>query len=147
MPYTHILVAVDFSEVSDRVAGRAIEIARQNNARMTLLHAVDYLPPLGFADDLIPSPALLVDEKELIAHGKSSLELFARKNSVPGDVPRHVSIGAPKQVIIDFANEHAVDLVVLGSHGRRGLGRLLGGTASYVLNNASCDVLAVRART
>lgn len=147
MPYTHVLIAVDFSEASAYVAGRAAEIARQNGARMSLLHVVDYLPPLGFADDFLPSPALLVDEGELISRGKLSLEAFARKVEFSEDIPRHVLLGAPQQEIVDFANGHAVDLIVLGSHGRHGLGRLLGSTASSVLNHAACDVLAVRIKS
>jgi universal stress protein A len=144
MPYTHVLIAVDFSAAAARVAARAAEIARQNGARTTLLHVVDYLPPLGFADDLLPSPALLVDEDELMKRAKSSLEAFAKKEKFPEDTPRHVLMGSPKQEIVDFAQAQGVDLIVLGSHGRHGLGHLLGGTASAVLNHAACDVLAVR---
>jgi universal stress protein A len=147
MAYTHILVTIDFSTSSAQVAGRATEIARQNGARISLLHVVDYLPPLGFADDFMPSPALLVDEGELVKHGKSSLELFAQKEDFSADVPRHVLLGAPKQEIVEFASRHGVDLIVLGSHGRHGFGRLLGSTASSVLNHAACDVLAVRVRS
>jgi universal stress protein A len=144
MPYTHILIAVDFSAASALGAARGAEIARQSSARMTLLHVVDYLPPLGFADDLLPTPALLVDEEELIKRGKSSLDAFAIKEKFPEDTPRHVTLGAPKQVIVEFAAAQGVDLIVLGSHGRHGFGRLLGSTASAVLNQAACDVLAVR---
>lgn len=144
MSYTHVLIAVDFSAASARVTARAVAIARQNGARLTLLHVVDYLPPLGFADDLLPSPALLVDEDELIKHGKSSLEAFAAKEKIPAEIPRHVLLGAPQREIVDFARTQGVDLIVIGSHGRHGLGRLLGGTASAVLNHAACDVLAVR---
>jgi len=144
MPYTHVLIAIDFSATSARVAARAVEIARQNGARLTLLHVVDYLPPLGFADDLLPSPALLVDEDELIKRGKISLDAFINKEKLPPEISRHVLLGAPKQEIVDFAQAQGVDLIVLGSHGRHGLDRLLGGTASSVLNHAACDVLAVR---
>lgn len=144
MPYKHVLITVDFSPASARVVARGMEIARQNGARVSLLHVVDYLPPLGFADDLLPSPALLVDEDELINRGKSSLEAFAKKEKISDDTRQHVSLGAPKLEIVDFAQAQGADLIVLGSHGRHGLGRLLGGTASAVLNHAACDVLAVR---
>lgn len=145
MAYTHVLIAIDFSAGAARIAARGAEIARQNGARVTLLHVVDYLPPLGFADDLLPSPALLVDEEELIKRGRSSLDAFAKKEKFSDDIPRHVTLGAPKQEIVDFAAAQGADLIVLGSHGRHGLGRLLGSTASAVLNHAACDVLAVRA--
>ncbi|MGE0371318.1 MAG: universal stress protein [Gammaproteobacteria bacterium] len=147
MLYSHILIAVDLSEASAQVARRAAAIARQNSAAMSLLHVVDYLPPLGFADDLLPSPALLVDEDELIRHGDASLEAFARKIESSAGMTRHVRLGAPHQEIVDFADAHGVDLIVLGSHGRHGLGRLLGSTANSVLNHAACDVLAVRIKS
>ena len=47
---------------------------------------------------------------------------------------------------VGIAEEHAVDLIVIGSHGRHGLQRILGSTASGVLHTATCDVLAVRIR-
>ncbi|MCC6208618.1 MAG: universal stress protein [Gammaproteobacteria bacterium] len=144
MSYSHILIAVDFPDASAHVVRRAADIARQDAATMSLLHVVDYLPPLGFADDLLPAPALLVDEKELLEHGTSSLEAFARKLGLPAEVRRHVVLGAPHQQIVEYANTNGVDLIVLGSHGRHGLGRLLGSTANAVLNHAACDVLAVR---
>jgi universal stress protein A len=52
--------------------------------------------------------------------------------------------GSPKQEIIRIAEENAVDLIVVGSHGRHGLALLLGSTANGVLHHANCDVLAVR---
>ena len=144
MPYSHILIAVDFSDASALVVRRAAGIAQQNAAKMSLLHVVDYLPPLGFADDLLPAPALLVDERELLEHGTSSLEAFARKTGLTGEVRCHVLLGTPHRQIVEFAGTHGVDLIALGSHGRHGLGRLLGSTANAVLNHAACDVLAVR---
>lgn len=144
MSYRHVLIAVDFSSASEHVTRRAAAISQRNSAVLSLLHVVDYLPPLGFADDLLPAPALLVDEKELIGHGMASLEAFARKTGLPADAARHVRLGAPHQEIVEFARTQGVDLIVLGSHGRHGLGRLLGSTANSVLNHAACDVLAVR---
>lgn len=144
MGYRHILVAVDFSEASYEVAQRAVELARRDQANMTLLHVVDYLPPLTFADDFTPAPALMVDENELLERGKASLEKYAARLQLGDDTPRRVLIGVPKQEIVRAAEDLDVDLIVIGSHGRHGLGRLLGSTARAVLNDAACDVLAVR---
>lgn len=144
MSYTHMLVAIDFSEATDRVVRRAIELATTLDARITLLHVVDYLPPIGFADDFSPSPAVLIDEDELIANGRRSLDEIVARLKLPADLSRIVLIGPPKQEIIRAATDHGADLIVIGSHGVRGLSRLLGTTASGVLNDAVCDVLAVR---
>src|SRR5690606_36024681 len=91
--YRHVLIAVDFSSASEHVTRRAAAISQRNSAVLSLLHVVDYLPPLGFADDLLPAPALLVDEQELIGHGMASLEAFARKTGLPADAARHVRLG------------------------------------------------------
>lgn len=144
MPYAHILVAVDFSEATDRVVRRALKVAAPLGARLTLLHVVDYLPPIGFADDFSPSPAVLIDEDDLIANGRRSLDEIAVRLGLSADLPRVVLTGSPKQEIVKVAAEHGADLIVIGSHGVRGLGRLLGTTATGVLNDAICDVLAVR---
>ncbi len=144
MSYSHMLVAIDFSEATDLVVRRAIELARMLDARITLLHVVDYLPPLGFADDFSPSPAVLIDEDDLIANGRRSLDETVVRLKLPADLSRVVLIGSPKQEIIRAASDHGADLIIIGSHGVHGLGRLLGTTASGVLNDAVCDVLAVR---
>lgn len=144
MPYQHILIAVDFSEPSHEVGQRAVELARHDQAKMTLLHVVDYLPPLTFADDFTPAPALMVDENELLERGKDSLEKYAARLQLGDNTPRLVLLGAPRQEIVRAAGDLDVDLIVIGSHGRHGLERLLGSTARAVLNNATCDVLAVR---
>jgi len=57
---------------------------------------------------------------------------------------QHLVWGIPKQEIIAFANQHQVDLIILGSHGRHGLALLLGSSANAVLHTALCDVMAVR---
>lgn len=144
MSYTHVLIAIDFSDATELVVRRGIAAAERNAARVTLLHVVDYLPPLGFANDFSPSPAVLIDEDELIANGTRSLNEIAARLKLPDTVTRIVLIGAPKQEIVKTAAEHGADLIVIGSHGVRGLGRLLGTTASGVLNDAVSDVLAVR---
>ena len=57
---------------------------------------------------------------------------------------QHVLTGKASSQIVDFAAEHAADLILLGSHGKHGLQLLLGSTASGVLHTAKSDVLAVR---
>jgi universal stress protein A len=52
--------------------------------------------------------------------------------------------GVPKNEIVELANQQKVDLIVVGSHGRHGLGLLLGSTANNILHHAKCDVMAVR---
>jgi len=144
VPYRHVLVPLDFSEVSDQVLRRALEVARLHEARVTLLHIVDYLPPLGFADDFTPSPAILIDEDELLKRGSETLNRLAERFGLGPDSERVVQLGSAREEIVTVAAERGVDLIAIGSHGRRGLRRLLGTTADAVLNDATCDVLAIR---
>lgn len=144
MPFRHVLIALDFSSTSDRVMQKGLELARHADAAVTLLHVVDYLPPLGFADDFTPSPALMVDERTLTEGATRTLNRYAERFQLGSEVTRVVRIGTPRLEIVTLAAERGVDLVVIGSHGRHGLRRLLGSTANAVLNDAACDILAVR---
>jgi len=142
-PYKKIVVAVDFSTSSKNVAARALNIAQANGAEITLLHAVEYLSPLSFGDELIPSPDWLLVEEQLVKQGEKSLQTFAKEMGMD-EVTRLVPSGSPSHEIVETAKEQNADLIVVGAHGRRGLQRLLGSTASSVINHATCDVLAVR---
>ena len=141
--YNHILAAVDFSVAAEAIGKRALDLSRRYDCQVTLIHVVDYLLPLGYADDFTPSPVLMIDENELLEQSQRSLRTFAQKTGLEG-ARRQVLPGSPRQEIIRFARDHGVDLIVIGSHGRHGLDRLLGSTARSILNDAPCDVLAVR---
>jgi len=142
-PYSKIIVAIDFSDSSKGVANRALDIASTNGAELILVHATEYLSPLSFGDEPMPSPNWLLVEEQLVKHAETSLEAFARTMKMD-NVKRIVPIGAPSHEIVEIAKEQGADLIVVGTHGRRGLQRLLGSTASGVLHHAPCDVLAVR---
>ena len=58
--------------------------------------------------------------------------------------PGTATVGNPAYEIKGFASAKGADLIVIGSHGRHGVGRMLGSTANGVLHDAPCDVLAVR---
>ena len=145
MSFRHMLIALDFSPTADRVLQRTVDLAGSTHATITLLHVVESLPPLGFADDFTPSPAVMVDEQSLVQGATRTLERYAERFGLGEGVAQVVRVGPPRQEIVKLASERGVDLIVIGSHGRHGLRRLLGSTANAVLNDATCDVLAVRA--
>ena len=63
-------------------------------------------------------------------------------------VPRerqHIEFGSVKSIVLSNAKAMNVDLIVIGSHGRHGLARLLGSSANAIMNGAECDVLLIRA--
>ncbi|MEI7996781.1 MAG: universal stress protein [Methylococcaceae bacterium] len=140
--YKHILLAVDFYENSEIVTNRAEDLAKKYQAKLSIVHVVDSLPitDAGYGTDI---PFNMDLTAELMAGAKTRLVKLAERLGVPED-RLYLEMGSPKTEIIRIAEEKKVDLIVLGSHGRHGLGLLLGSTANGVLHHATCDVLAVR---
>ncbi len=107
-----------------------------------MVHVVDSIPitDAGYGADI---PFDLDLTAELMAAAKKRFAVLAEQLAIPEE-RLWLEIGSPKQEIIRVAKENAVDLIVVGSHGRHGLALLLGSTANGVLHHAMCDVLAVR---
>ncbi|MEW7978463.1 MAG: universal stress protein [Candidatus Sedimenticola endophacoides] len=140
--YRHILLAVDLSgEEADQVIGKAVELARLHQARLSLLHVVEHSGAMYPGE--IPLPEAFDLDQRLAESARARLEAIAVQHALEGS-PCLVEIGVPKREIVRVAQERGADLIVLGSHGRHGLQLLLGSTANGVLHLAGCDVLAVR---
>lgn len=142
--YRHILFASDLSPASRRAGQRAAALARLVQARVTALHAVDYFPedlPTDWIwpEDVDPQRYLGERADGALAEQLQGLQLEAAERVV------HFSRHSAHHEIVRTAREREVDLIVMGSHGRHGLGALLGATSDGVLHRASCDVLVVRA--
>ena len=141
--YNNILVAIDFSEAAEQVIERAKDTSSRYKSSLTLMHVVEYSPPMEYAGDLGITSDWAIDENDLIENSKKSLQKFAEKYGLSSS-PQIVHLGTPKYEITQYAKKEHFDLIVTGSHGRHGLGRLLGSTADGILHHAHCDVLAVR---
>jgi len=139
--YRHILVAVELTDDGLKVASRAHDLAARYEARLSLLHVVEPLPIDATGEAILPPTIGL--ESELSQNAERRLREMSEQLG-SGMVSRHVSVGYTKREILGFAEQHGVDLIVVGSHGRHGLALLLGSTANAVLHGAACDVLAVR---
>ena len=145
--YSKILVAVDLSEESDQVVARASNMADEK-AEVAIIHVVKPIEhvyggfgAVGLAGDFSAQMATL--EQQAVEHAEKRIAEFAADLKVPAE-RQHVCVGNASSEIHRIAKETDADLVVIGSHGRHGLGLLLGSTANAVLHGASCDVLAVR---
>jgi universal stress protein A len=141
--YQHILLATDFSELSERVADRAADLAGRCEAELVLLHVIEHFPEDIPIDAIAPED---VDCKEyLTTQAHTALKELAQRLGRE-DVRRVVKLStrSARAEILQFARESGVDLIVLGAHGGHGLSDLLGSTASAVVQGAPCDVLAVR---
>lgn len=138
--YSHILLAVDFSGGGQAAAEKAAQLAELFDARLSLIHVVEFL---GLSlNPEFPIPDDLELERRLIESAGQRLRELAQKLG-RADAGIHVEVGSPKHEICRVAEETEADLIIVGSHGRRGLQLLLGSTANGVLHLAPCDVLAV----
>jgi universal stress protein A len=142
--YRHMLLAVDFAAETESAVARAQQLREQCEARLSLLHVVEYLPMSYSGDLVLPEDYDL--ERELVEVATRQMDrLGARLDVPPAD--RHIDTGGTGRTILRTAEELKVDLIIVGSHGRHGLAVLLGSTARSVLNGAACDVLAVRVQS
>lgn len=139
--YQNILLAIDLHPSCDsKPAERALDIAKQNNAKISVIHAIEHINAYGVAQAY---PTVIDLEEEMLAEAKTALAQFAEKYHIPAN-QQWIEIGSPKLVILEKAEAINADLIIVGSHGRHGLGLLFGSTANAVLHHAHCDVLAVR---
>lgn len=144
--YTHILVAVDFSSSATQVLNKAREISERNNAKLSLLHIVEYLPPIDSVYEPVLSSNWVIDETEMLEQAKHSLEKFSQQEKLD-NAELYTLLGSPKYEISQFVKDQQCDLIVMGSHGRHGINILLGSTANAVLHKMPCDILAVKIDT
>jgi len=140
-----ILCPIDFSETSRAALRWAVELARRFSAELTLLH-VYQAPTLSMPDGMVVGgPDVLTD----IAHQvDESLRAWRDEAEALGatGVSIDSTLGATYPEITRYAADRAVDLIVIGTHGRTGLAHaLLGSTAEKVVRHAACPVVTVRA--
>ena len=142
-PYKDILLATDFSPHAKLAARRAREIADRYQARLLLIHVFDDVVLYDeFYEPVVEERFLL--QQTLQETARQQLSRLAGEIGITEEKDIQLLIGPPKATILDFAREQNIDLIVLGSHGRRGLERLLGSVAAGIVNSAPCDVLTVR---
>jgi universal stress protein A len=146
MPYKKILVAVDLTEEAQEVLNRAREVAQQNGAELSVIVVVKPINQVysGFDVAALSADAALI-EVDAVRQAESRLAEHAQALNIPAK-RTYVGRGSPAYEIRAMAEELAVDLIVMGTHGRHGLGLLLGSTATGVLHGCPCDVLTVRIR-
>jgi nucleotide-binding universal stress UspA family protein len=140
-----ILLARDFSDVSDQALRYAVDLARRFDATLHLLYAeVLHKDPFG-ADTAGAGDTLSAQIRERLAQDVDQMPLVKRYPELDTviDVRRDVA-AAP--AIMEYAEDEGVDLIVMGTHGRRGVGRfVLGSVAEEVVRQAPCSVMTVRA--
>lgn len=137
----NILVPVDFSEASMEALRHAKELALTYGAQITLLHAVEevvYPSAYGIEPTNMPGP-------QVIDRVEQNLAELARTELGYEHVVVEANVGYAPSTILDYANGHDIDLVVIATHGRTGLERmLLGSVAERVVRRSPAPVFVVK---
>lgn len=133
--FNHILVPTDYGEPAKRALELAVVIARKFDAKITLLN-VYYFPPLPLGNPF----QWPMGEISKVAHDEMDKELVVAKQAY-GNTDALVRAGSPAEAILETARERDVSLIVMGTHGRKGVARLLGSVAANVVRSATVPVL------
>lgn len=144
MEIKKILFATDFSEGSSHALPYAVDLAKRYGAKLYFVHVLyDIAKTAGW---YVPHVSLDEVYQDIRKGAMAELEKsFVDEMRGFKDIERLVLTGTPYEEIIKFASEKKVDLIVLGTHGRKGLDRMIfGSTAEQVVRKAPCPVLSVR---
>ena len=140
--FERIIVPVDFSEHAWLATAHAKELAQLFNATVHLVHAMEVLPPVGFAD----FPPVIPDEGMQADAQKALEDLYGESGGPAGRVEYHVEMGHPSIEVLSAAKKLDADLMVISTHGRTGLKRMLmGSVAEKMVQQAPCPVFVVKA--
>lgn len=133
-----ILYPTDFSEEAAAAFPVACSLAKQHGALLVILHVIP--PPITWGEAIAQLPP---DDYEVQIKNEYLLPLRPTDKDIRYE--HHLERGNPEELIDSVAEEIGADLIVMGTHGRSGVGRLLmGSICEQVLRTAPCPVLAVR---
>jgi nucleotide-binding universal stress UspA family protein len=139
MRITTILVPLDGSVLGETALPTAVELARQHGARLLLLRAAE-AHSLPIVDPIQPQVEAVREAEEYLAAVRARLA-----EAGIDEIDTSVWYGAPAEAIVEAARYRTVDLIVMSSHGRSGLGRLvLGSVAETVLRGTRVPILLIR---
>lgn len=137
-----IAIPVDFHQHTDELAAFATSIAGKLGARPTFIHVVEQIATVASYSEFYPATYLEIDE-EIHGYAKKMMAALLEKNkSVCPDCQGLVLRGDVADGIVEYAGKQAADLIIMGTHGAKGIEKiLLGSVAERVLKRASCPIL------
>lgn len=144
--FKNIVIPTDGSELADKAVATGLQLARETGARVTLLRVTSAPMPLVYEGVLIPVPMESIRE-EVAKRVGEHLGALAAQGAATGVAVEtlHIERDQPWQAIVDTARERGADLIVMASHGRRGLSAvLLGSETQKVLTHSAVPVLVCR---
>ena len=148
--YKHILIATDGSDLAQKGLDQGLELAAKLGSKVTILTVTEPFPMMATASSAgwIASPKdIEIYNENQASQAQSVLKAAAEtaaKHGVKAEL-KHIDDRWPAEAITEFSEKGDVDLIVMTSHGRRGIGRLLlGSQTSEVLTHTKTAILVVR---
>jgi len=146
--YQRILVATDGSTLSRKAVSNAIALAKLSGAELVALKVIPRYPQSYFEGGLaLPASDIAKVEKQWAAHGQAIVDAVAKSAAAKGLTVKAVTAKSDlvSEAIIATAKKHKCDLIVMASHGRKGIKRLLlGSETQQVLTHSHVPVLVLR---
>jgi len=142
-----ILVPTDFSESSDRALEKAVDIAEKYNAKVILLHVIDEKVQQCAADYCLKDEDVGKLEEETTRRSTQRLvdEATALKGSRHVEIDYDLKTGTPAEVILSEQLRTGTDLIIIGTHGKKGIMKhLIGSVTDKVVRAAKSPVMVVR---
>jgi nucleotide-binding universal stress UspA family protein len=138
-----ILCAVDFSEISSKVADYAQTLAKSLGASVKVLYVAPSLSQyVGFH---VPPTSIETFVGEIVTGAEKTMDVFVQENFTEIDAEPKVVSGYASDEILNFVEQEGVDMIVMGTHGRKGIDRILfGSVAEKVVKGAKVPVLTIR---
>lgn len=138
MNYHRILFATDFSPASEAALKYATALARDSGARLLIVHVEELPTPYAGGEMMLPQPEYPNPEIRKMLEA-----VVPTDKNVPYE--HHLLLGTAAEDIVRIATEEKADLIVIGTHGRTGLKRvLMGSVAEAVMRHAHCPVLTLK---
>ena len=146
MAYTYV-VPVDFSKTSEAALNHAIKLRRETNSKLLLVHAISS-SAMVTSGPYEGTPQMIIEyEKAQREEAQKQMERLIRKKKLKPGTFRSVILrrGDPARVIANQARKSHASMIIMGSHGRTGIKRLvLGSVAERTLRYARCPVLIIK---
>lgn len=138
--YSHLLAAIELNDGGELVLKRARDLAKFFGARLSVIHAVEYLP-LDAGESMIAAPVDLTEQMQQQA--REQLRDLCQRIGLPEDG----AIVAPGAVVAEILRQSAdlkADLIVIGHQQRRGLSAMFSHTDESIVHRAPCDVMVLK---
>jgi nucleotide-binding universal stress UspA family protein len=143
-----ILHATDYSKASERALGEAVDLAKQNNSELLIVHVIEPVAPYVTGEDFAAADLYVKLEESTKQEAQNSMaKLMQRLERLRIKTKSLLLRGSAHDQIVKAAKNRKADIIVIGTHGRTGLSKLfMGSVASRVISTAQCPVLTVRGR-